>query len=400
MKWEASLHDGLRKQILWVGVAMAALLGALARYAFIPFEIADNVLYQNWYRAAVENGLAAIAETSDYNALYLYLVTLVAKLGLAPMLAVKLIALGMEGLLIGSLCLLVHEIAPAAKKQLCTALCFILCCLNPAFMLNAAAWGQPDAGYVGLSVLSIWALTRGRSKTAMVFLGLALCLKLQALFLIPAYFIYYLLTKKIRLWEFFLIPALLLLSGLPMALVGKSPFFAVTCYFTQMHGFTALTMNMPNLYAILCNAKEPFQAAVEDFATLYGMALTAAALGGLLVWLVRGGARLNASASVLLGAWCVLCCGFFLPRMHERYAMVGEVLLLCWAICECKPRGFAYLLLGLLPTLSAYMTYLFHMPLFPLGMGGLMNLLLLCALTRELGLQSGTWAKNKTILSV
>ena len=94
--------------------------------------------------------------------------------------------------------------------------------------------------------------------------------------------------------------------------------------------------------------------------------------------------RLTDRMAVLMGAWCVLCCVFFLPRMHERYGIVGEVLLLCWAVAVGKPRGFAYVLLGLLPTMSAYAEYMFRNPFFPLQLGGAMNMALLGLLTWEL----------------
>ena len=87
---------------------------------------------------------------------------------------------------------------------------------------------------------------------------------------------------------------------------------------------------------------------------------------------------------LLLGAWCVLACIFFLPRMHERYGMVGDVLLMVWAVALAKPRGFGWVLLGLLPTLSAYCEYLFNAPIFSLQFGAVLNLLLLGALTWEL----------------
>jgi hypothetical protein len=74
---------------------------------------------------------------------------------------------------------------------------------------------------------------------------------------------------------------------------------------------------------------------------------------------------------------------FFLPRMHERYAIVGEVLLLCWAVWAKKPRALVYVLLSMLPVLSAYSKFLFTIPFFSLQLGGVMNLCLLCLLSWE-----------------
>ena len=108
-----------------------------------------------------------------------------------------------------------------------------------------------------------------------------------------------------------------------------------------------------------------------------------AAIGCVAAYMMAGRKQLGNSTLVLLGAWCVLCCVFFLPRMHERYGIVGEVLLLCWAVWLKKPRGLLYALLSLVPILSAYAQYLFQVPFFSLQLGGVMNLVLLCMVSWE-----------------
>ena len=71
----------------------------------------------------------------------------------------------------------------------------------------------------------------------------------------------------------------------------------------------------------------------------------------------------------------------FLPRMHERYAIVGELLLLCWAVCRNRPENWVCVVLNALATLSAYSEYMFRKPFFPLQVGGLINLAVLLYLS-------------------
>ena len=124
---------------------------------------------------------------------------------------------------------------------------------------------------------------------------------------------------------------------------------------------------------------------VDGMISRTGMAMLIALLGGLAVWMMTRRISLEGkSFIVLLGAWCVITCVFFLPRMHERYAIVGELLLLCWAIALARPRGWIYLVWSVIPVLSAYAEYLLRKPFFPLQVGGAMNLLLVAALTWEL----------------
>lgn len=390
MKWEAALVGSIRKNILWWAAGAAIALGAFIRYSFLPLMVADmEFFFRIWHDVARDGGLAAVAVESSWSPLYLYILTLISKLGIDSITAVKLIPLALECLLIPAACLIVYTLSPGAKKQLYTTVALILCCLSPLLILNGAGWGQADICYAAFSVLAVWLLLKDKSIWAMVSLGLALSLKLQAVFLLPAFVIYYFCERKFSLWQFLLAPAIWVLTGLPMALVGQSPLYAVTCYIGQAETYTVPTFNCPNFYALLDQAVGTKQM-IQGMWSRYGMALAVAALGGMLMWLVAKRGRLEGRATVLLSAWCVLTCVFFMPRMHERYGFVGEVLLLCWAVCLGRPRGFLYVLLGMLPVVSAYAEYMFRYPLFTLQLGGFMNLALLGLLTVELFRETGT----------
>ncbi len=389
MKWEEKLVDSLRKNVLWWAAGAAVLAGALIRFAFLPLMVADmEFFFRVWHDTARTGGLAAVAAESSWSPMYLYILTLVSKLGLYNLNAVKFIPLAFEALLWAGGCLMVYYTCPADRKKERTVLILTLFCVNPLLVLNGAGWGQADICYAAFSVLAVWLLMRQKSVWAMVCLGLALAMKLQAVFLLPAFGIYYFCEKKFSLWQFLIVPAIWLASGLPMALVGQSPLYAVTCYMTQAETYTVPTFNCPNLYALLGEAVSG-KRTIQDMLSRYGMALCGVSLGGMLTFLVVKKAKFKDRAVLLLGAWCVLCCVFFLPRMHERYGFVGEVLLLCWAVCLGRPRGFAYVLLGMLPVASAYCEYMFRHPIFPLQLGGAMNLVLLGLLTWELLRETG-----------
>lgn len=384
MKWEARLVDSIKRNILWWAAGAAALLGIFIRYSFLPLLVADmEFFFTIWHDTARDGGLAAAAIESSWSALYLYLLTLVSKLGLESITAVKLIPLAFELLLVAGACLLVYQVSPAGKKQLYTTIAFVLLCVHPVLLLNGAGWGQADICYAAFSVLAVWMLLRGKSIGAMVCLGLSLALKLQAVFILPLFVIYYFCEKNFSIWQFLIVPAVWVLSGVPMALVGQSPLYAITCYIGQAETYNIPTFNCPNLFALLGDALSGKQL-IQGMLSRYGMVLAICALGGMAAWLIAKKVHLADRAVLLLGAWCVLVCIFFMPRMHERYGFVGEVLLLCWAACLGKPRGFAYTLLGILPTVSAYCKYMFRNPIFSLQIGAALNLVLLGLLTWEL----------------
>ena len=124
---------------------------------------------------------------------------------------------------------------------------------------------------------------------------------------------------------------------------------------------------------------------IDGMVSRTGMAMVITLLGGLAVWMMHRRIELkNKPMIVLLSAWCVLVCVFFLPRMHERYAIVGEILLVCWAVWSFKPRAFLYVVLSTLPTLSSYAEVLMRHPFFSLQLGGVINLVVILLLTWEL----------------
>jgi Gpi18-like mannosyltransferase len=251
-------------------------------------------------------------------------------------------------------------------------------------VLNVAAWGQTDASYAALSLLSVWLILKRKPAWAMAAFGLALAFKLQAIFLLPLLLLaWFMAEQKFSLLWFLLIPAVWVLTGVPMALIGESPLYAVTVYLGQTSLYVEPTYNCPNFFGLLGGALSGKQL-VQGMWQRMGLVLAVGALGGAAVWLIGRRTRLTGRLSLLLGAWCVLVCVFFLPRMHERYGLVDEVLLVLWAVAVWKPRAFLWVLWGLLPTVSAYCKYMFAAPMFSLQLGGAMNLVLLCALTWEL----------------
>jgi len=383
MKWEERLVDNIRKNVLWWAVAAAALLGAFIRYSFLPLMVADmEFMLKSWYDATLEGGLYAAGTVSTYSPLYMYIFPLLIKIPAPYDVAIKLVTLAMEIVLFAAVCLVVYWVAPTAKKKLYTTVAWIILCVHPLLILNGAGWGQADICFSAFSMLAVWQLLRGKSVWAMAHFGIAFALKLQAILLLPMFLVYYFCEKKFSLWQFLIIPAIWVASGVPMAFVGHSPLYAVTSYVGQVGMYAVPTYNYPNFYALLGDALSK-KRMIQGMISRYGMMLSIVGLGGMATWLIVQKTRLTERAYLLLGSWCVLCCVFFMPQMHERYGMAGEILLVCWAICLGKPRGFAYVLLGTLPVSSAYCAYMFQHPMFSLQLGSVMNLALLGILTWE-----------------
>lgn len=390
MNWEQRIQNSLRKHILWWAMGAVFMLGLLIRYTFLPLMVADmEFMNIGWFDAIKAGGMAnALAPQYQwtYSPLHLYLWTLAAQLfpHAEDILVLKVVSLLMEAGLMVASGLLLWATLPPKNRLLGMFVGLSVLWLSPILLLNVAGWGQTDASYTALSILSIWLLIRNRPAWSMVCFGLALAFKLQALFLLPALMVaYFCMEKKFSVLWFLLIPAVWVASGIPMALIGQSPFYAVSVYFQQTDLYSNATFNCPNLFAMLGDALVSNRM-IQGMWQRYGLVLAIAALGGMATWLIYRHKTVDSRTLMLLGAWSVLVCIFFLPRMHERYGIVSEVLLALWAVALWKPRGFFYVALGMLPTVSAYCQYMFKQPIFSLQWGGVLNLVLLLLLTHEL----------------
>ena len=389
MKWEARLRSWLMDHMLVLAYGAVALLGRFLRFSLLPMQ-SDDLVYMNasWFEAIKAEGMAGILEPSleyTYSPLHLYVWMLAAALfgSFDTHVVLKLVSIAFEIGLIAALCGLMRTLMPGKNRRFHRFLGFSALCLNPVLLWNAAGWGQTDAMFALFAVLAVWMLMKDRPVWGLVWLGVSLGFKLQAIFLLPLFMMaYFCGRKRFSVLWFLLVPGILVASGIPMMLVGESPLFAVNIYLGQTDLYSRITYNYPNLYAIMGEALEVDQM-ILGMHSRVGMALCIAALGAVAAYLMAFRRQLDHPSMVLLGAWCVLCCVFFLPRMHERYAIVGELLLICWALWTCKPRAFLYVLLSMAPVLSAYSEYLFRKPFFSLQLGGVMNLVLLALLSWE-----------------
>ena len=389
MKWESKLRKWLMDNIILLAYAAVVLLGLFLRYSYLPMLAADlKYMNSSWFEAIKAEGMAGILDPAleyTYSPFHLYVWMLTAALfgSFDTHLVLKMVSLLFEAGLVLAALGLMRTLMPEKEQKFQRFLGFTALWLSPVLIWNVAGWGQTDALFAVFAVLAVWMLMKDQPVWGLVWLGVSLAFKLQAIFLLPLFMMaYFCGRKRFSVLWFLLVPAILVVSGIPMVLVGESPLFAVNIYLGQTDLYSEITYNYPNLYGMMGDALKVDQMTLGMYSRV-GLVLCVAAIGSVAAYMMSRSKKLSNPTLVLLGAWCVLCCVFFLPRMHERYAIVGELLLVCWAVWSLKPKAFVYVVLSTLPTLSAYAEYLFKKPFFPLQLGGVMNLILVMILTRE-----------------
>lgn len=387
---EERIQHFIRKHILWIAFAAVLGFGLYLRYKFRTFisldMLVDFIPWMQTLQTGGIHGLVAKFPNFPYSAMHVYVWSLAAAVfpHATPITLLKAVVVGFDMAQIAVACLIVWQLLPKARKLPGLLVAFTLLWLSPILLLSAAAWGQTDVIYLGFSLLSLLCLFQRKPVLAMLSFGLALAFKLQAIFLLPALVVlYFCFEKKFSALWFLLVPAVWYAVRVPIQLLGGGIATTAEYLSMQTNSYSAATMNAPNLHALLGDTVKSALLS-KDLWEMYSILLTVTALGCMAAWMIGRRVKLDRQTALLLCAWSVLACEFLLPHMHERYGIVGEVLLLLWAVLLWKPRGFAYVLLSMLPVVSAYCDYLLDAQIFPLQFGGALNLLLMFALTWEL----------------
>ncbi|WIM95375.1 glycosyltransferase 87 family protein [Actinoplanes oblitus] len=200
------------------------------------------------------------------------------------------------------------------------ALAGVLVLLLPTVVLNSAYWAQCDSIYTTFTMAGLYYLLRERPWVSMALFGLAITVKLQAIFVFPVLFVL-LLAGRIKLRHLAPIPAVYVALAIPAWVAGRPLRDLMLIYANQSDQYTSLSMNAPTIYTFI----RPRTEVIADFRTA-GVLFTAAAVL-VLAYLVRvRRIPLDRERIVLLATAYSILVPFLLPGMHERYFMQAEVL--------------------------------------------------------------------------
>ncbi len=296
-------------------------------------------------------GVAALKEpVGNYNVPYLYFLAVISYLPIPDLYLIKIGSVLCDVLLAWSgLRLTRHFTKEDSPAPL---ICFGLLYLLPTVVLNGACWAQCDSLYTALILLALSSVLDDRPKTSVLLLSLAFSFKLQTVFVIPLWCVFW-FTKRVKFRHLLLFPVGYAVTILPALALGKPLTDILGIYLGQMGEHeTYLTLNAPSIYAFL-----PYQAQV-DTALLSTLGIAAAFV---LVFAVLGVLfllRRRVTDEILLAAATVLALGvpFLLPHMHERYFFPAGMIALVWACTDTRRVPIAAL--AELCSLSCYSTYL------------------------------------------
>ena len=302
-----------------LGFAALFALGLLARLFTGKITGDMSNFYFVWYQNILDNG-AAVAfreHLIGYTPAFWYLfagTTLLDPI-LPRVTAIKLLPILFDVISTYFVYRIVRIKYPTGNKPYWAAdLFFVL----PTIFINSAHWGQMDSLYTTFLIISLYFYLKEKPLLGMLAFALSFSIKFQAIFFVP-FLVVLLLKKKVRWWQFLLVPAVYVITCIPAVLLGSSWLDLLTIYLRQTALFSQLTVNAPNLYIFV-----PWE--VAEPALRIGFIVAFCTLASWIVFTALDKRKITPERMVLLALISMSLTPFVLPRMHERYFYPADAL--------------------------------------------------------------------------
>ena len=382
----------LQKYYLIIAMALATIVGMVARYVVVLHPTQDSVGYVlSWMGEIKENGFTSFySTTADYSPIYMFMIAILSLLPAGKhvningyefyqnqLIYIKTVYYLFTIALAIGVFLLIKELTESKGKG---AISYIVTLFLPTVYLNSAVWGNADVIYATFMLYSFYFIIKGKERLAFIFFGLTLANKLQAVFLVP-FFAYLMFNRKIKVYKIIYAFLALLLTFLPAYFCGASFTEAFKYMTAQVGGYNKLTLGCANLWQIIDIEGDLF----KDNVTWFSMGLIFITL---IIVYYRGVDLEKKENLFKVGFFLIMTTIFFLPHMHERYFYIIDVLVLAYAFIAPKKAYFVPIMQ--ISSIIAYFHYLAgYYFIDSWGEGSVhiaaaINILILCVVAYEL----------------
>lgn len=342
-------------------VAVAAAVAAV--YAlFWPAVTGDmRTFLEPWLDVILANGrIGAFADPfSNYTPTYLYLLSAFSLLvgALSKYSVIKALAV-FGALLLGIATLRLVRAAGDGEARPALALWVMLL---PSVIVNAPGMGQCDAFWAAACVMAVAAAIERRPVAMLVWFGIGIAFKAQAIFLAP-FILQRLLAQRtpVPLWP---LPGLVYaLAMLPAILAGWPPLHAATVYLRQAEWGEDFIGNAANPWSFVHHF-----ARADGAGWLWLGHLAALVAVGLYLFATRRARDPDPRCVVALALLATMIVPFLLPKMHERFFFIADILAFVLAYVWRDRRSILVLLLVQGASMLATWGLFLHRPAMPMA---------------------------------
>ncbi len=312
---------GKRELIIVAALLLLAFLVRLIFFSNQGYAKIDTVDFSAWFQTAANSGIRSFYNQTwcDYPPFNIYIFwvfgSLAKSLGVFGSTLFTYIMKLPSNLIDIATAFIIFTFVRKRISFRWALLATALYAFNPAVIFNSAVWGQFDAIYTFLLVLSLVLVFSNKPKIAVVAYMLGVLTKPQSIALAPLFF--FLVWRKTD-WK-----GILTSIGIAIAtvIVVIIPFewsnpvtFLSNLYFGAYNGYQFTSLNAFNIWGF-----GGMWVADTPFTFVLGWAMFAA-LAAFTLYFVHKRSSTNYELTVLLAAF-VLFFGFFMlpTRIHERY---------------------------------------------------------------------------------
>jgi Gpi18-like mannosyltransferase len=335
------------------------LLSIRIRLAFFPFQTNDyNSFLKPWMQYIVDHGgfEAFRVKFYDYTPFYLYLLWIGTELKVNYLFWIKGISVLFDFVMAYYISKIIAIKYPKVFKM-----AFLVTLMAPAVIFNGSLWGQVDVMYSSLVMACLYYILTNKHIKAALFFALGLCLKLQSMFFAPV-FLWLMVTKNIP--KKFVITLSALFIGLYLLMIlpisqgvifqnnpldttkNARPLFdstsqtvngVTTALNDTRDGLLTIYANQPKNYShIVMGPASSMYQWVDDknYEYFYQNGLTIAIVVILiLAYYLVSNKIVNVDNDVIIKMALIstLAVPFLLPKMHERYFFLADVMALVYA---------------------------------------------------------------------
>lgn len=282
----------------------------------------------------------------NYNPAYVYVLWFATKLPFNRALVIKAFTILCDYVCAAALAWVVFRVCRSKLRAMLMALALLI---GPTVVFNGALWGQCDMVYTAPLALALAARLERRYYLAAALFGLAISVKLQAVFLFPLLGIW-VIRRELPLRAILMVPATFLAALVPAWLAGCSWVDLLMIYPRQAGQYSGLTLNAPTIFGLLPDEEAWFGP--------FGFWFAVAAVFMMFVACLYARARTTATVVVREAIVFASLAPFLLPHMHERYLFVADVLSVVYAFVF--PRRLWIAIAVIAASLVGYASFLFN----------------------------------------
>lgn len=318
-----------------------------ARVSLLYFVSDDyDAFLKEWVKklGAMSVKDALCTSIGDYNLPYIYILLIFSRINFNSMMLIKSLSCLFDVILAYYVMKIVVFGVEDRRLQMAS---FVLTLAAPTVMINSAQWSQCDAIFVTFCLISMLKALEGKGRQCAIYWTVAFCFKMQAIFILPALGIA-LFMGKVQWKHLVWIPIVYVLSLVPALLAGRSLVSCLDIYSHQTQEYAFLFHNAPTVWRFFEGA---------DFESFSVVSVFSAGAAVILFVYFCSTFRKEMDDRDLIKLFFIsaMLIPYLLPRMHERYFYLADILSLIYFLYD---RRKWYIPVALI--LSSVIGYMFY----------------------------------------